>query len=192
MWWRVLVFTHGLDLTGNLHFPVTLESDSVIWLVLAQSLLEEGMHVIKRPRHLIFVATLSFPCGNRGDHRAGIRGWITKLLCGGQAPWKVNSLVVDLHEQETNWCCFKSSKCWGCVFCRITQDNKILLLTLPLIKIGTWSGAFIHKIGIKFTLSSFQSCYEFKWDYICEKALQIRKCYIDRRNILISRVAWYV
>ena len=96
--------------TGNFHFPVSLQSGSVTWLVLTHRL---RMQVVSRPKHLIFIARPS-PCGNQRNHGEAVKGRITKLLCGGQLPWKVSPLALDLHEQDTNVCCFKTLRCWGC------------------------------------------------------------------------------
>lgn len=71
------------------------------------------MQVVSRPKHLIFIAKPS-PCGNQRDHGEALKRCITKSLRGGQLPWKVSPLALDLYEQDTNVCSFNTLRCWGC------------------------------------------------------------------------------
>lgn len=80
---------------------------------------------------LDFHCKILFPTWQPEDHRAPIRGRITKSLCRGQLSWKINPPAFDLHEQETDLCCFKPLKCWACLFCSITQP--------PLCTAPPWS-----------------------------------------------------
>lgn len=107
--------------TGNLHFSVSLQSGGVMWLVLALVLGCAEKGCILRTKYSIFIARRSCSRGNQGDHGAAIKGRITQLLCGGQLPWKVNPLALDLHEQEAHCCWVKPLRSRGCVFCSITQ-----------------------------------------------------------------------